>query len=71
MADEEKVEESTEVQITPLNLKTPAYCERCKPREVEAEWSFKAPGEKAERMCDTHARWNAAESGLLTFPGDG
>ena len=35
MADEEKVEESTEVQITRLNLKTPAYCERCKPREVE------------------------------------
>ena len=70
MTDEETTEPE-DVQITPLKSKSTVYCERCKPREVEAEWNFKAPGEKVEHMCDTHARWNAAESGLLTFPGDG
>lgn len=44
----------------------PQGCERCRlgHRHVDAEWNLKPPGKATMYLCDTHARYWAAQYGI-------
>lgn len=69
---EDEAEAAPTATVSRYRGKTNANCARCSNsyRAVPAEWTLKVKGQKLQHLCETHARYWAAQYGIDTFPAD-